>query len=239
MRSSKWFSMRSSNACWPLKTALAVLDRERSALKFHRSKLILLGVNDYAFTASIKQACPDKAAAETFIRQLMANPNAVLKLNGAQALKMRLMQSIEADATTLRHVAERIVTSTEKPVRHKQHRAPAPYDPYRNEGTCMGVIFITGALGIISGLAGFASLFDSLADSLANYSKEYLWCALHAEARLQQCQSAASTLEGSIRDKERARCSADYVTQLVECLRGPSITRAFPWGDLPKFLGSA
>ena len=90
-----------------MKKALAILDREGPNLKFQRSKLIVLGLGDSTFAASVKKAAPDKAAAETLIKEVNADPQAVLKLNGAQPLVTKLGQSTEADAATLRRVSER------------------------------------------------------------------------------------------------------------------------------------
>ena len=216
-----------------LTAALAILDREGSNLRFHRLSLIVFGINDYTFRTALKKACPDKATTQALIRDLRADPKAALKLNGAQVLKMRLLQSIEADAATLRRVAERF-----HQYGRSTSRKPGPvYDPYRNVDDAFGVFLVTAALGIMSGLAGFGSIFD---DVLAEYSVETVLCMLAAVKKLEQCQSRAQNstpLDKALVDKERlcAICYSEYLAQLAQCLR-PPVVISFPGGVLPKFV---
>jgi hypothetical protein len=107
-----------------LKQALAILEREGPNLKFHRSKLTVLCLNETTFSSAIKKRSPDKQTAEALIKELSADPKAVLKLEGAEALKTRMEQSTQTDAATLRRVAERLKEAAGKIKRTSQGRVP-------------------------------------------------------------------------------------------------------------------
>jgi hypothetical protein len=108
-----------------LKKAIAILDRERQNLKFHRSKLIVLALGDSAFTSAVKKKVSDKPAAEAFASELTADRKAVLKLEGAESLKTRLQRSAESDAATLRRVAERLREAAER-IKKAGQKSAAP-----------------------------------------------------------------------------------------------------------------
>ncbi len=105
-----------------LKRAIAILNRERPNLRFHLSKLVVMGINDSTLSSAAKKRVSDKQAAEAFAKELDADPKAVLKLNGAAALQTRMRQSSEADAATLRRVAERLKEAAEKIKKTRQAR---------------------------------------------------------------------------------------------------------------------
>jgi hypothetical protein len=91
-----------------LAKAVAVLDHERPNLRFHRSKFVVIGLNDTAFLSSVKKKLPNKQVAETFATQLAADPKLALTVDGAAALRTRIKSSIDSDAATLRRAAERL-----------------------------------------------------------------------------------------------------------------------------------
>jgi hypothetical protein len=106
-----------------LKRALAILDRERRNLKLHRSKLVAASLSDATLIAAVKKRATDQRSAESLIRELEADPKNVLKLAGADALRLRLQQSAEKDAATLRRVAQRLREVGEKLQKAGQGRA--------------------------------------------------------------------------------------------------------------------
>jgi hypothetical protein len=97
-----------------LKTALDILKRETPNLKFHRSRLVALSLSDSTLVSAAKRRAPDKQTAEAFVRELNADPQSVLKLNGAETLRSRLQRSREADAATLRRAAEKLKEAAER-----------------------------------------------------------------------------------------------------------------------------
>jgi hypothetical protein len=108
-----------------LKKAFAVLDRERPNLKFHRSKLIVLGLSDSTFSSAIKKKAPNKQAAEAFAKELKADRKAILKLNGAESLTSRIRRSAESDSATLRRAGERLKEAAET-IKKAGQRSAAP-----------------------------------------------------------------------------------------------------------------
>ena len=97
-----------------LKRAIAILDRERPNLKFHRSKLVVLVLGDSIFMNAVKKKAPDKQTAEAFAKELNANRQAIFKLDGAESLKTRIRGSVESDAATLRRAGGKLKEAAQK-----------------------------------------------------------------------------------------------------------------------------
>ncbi|MDQ3819297.1 MAG: hypothetical protein M3362_16695 [Acidobacteriota bacterium] len=97
-----------------LKKALAIIGREKPNLQLQRSKLMAMGLEDSTFRDSVKKATPNKETAEALVKELKADPKAVLKLNGAQALATKLEQTARADLATVQRTAERLKAVSEK-----------------------------------------------------------------------------------------------------------------------------
>ncbi|HEY7784518.1 MAG TPA: hypothetical protein VIB00_07325 [Pyrinomonadaceae bacterium] len=119
-------SMRLDNTA-EFQKAFDVLKRERPNLKFHRSKLIALALSDPAFANAVKKKAPDKSAAESFVKQLNADRQAVLRLDGVQTLQSRMRRSDEADAATLRRAAEHLKAAGEKIKASAPRSSVAPF----------------------------------------------------------------------------------------------------------------
>lgn len=97
-----------------LRSALEILKRETVNLRFFRSKLVALALSDSTVMGAAKRRATDKRAAEEFTRELNGDPNSVLKLTGADALKTRLQRSRDADAATLNRAAEKLKEAAER-----------------------------------------------------------------------------------------------------------------------------
>jgi hypothetical protein len=108
-----------------LKKAFAILDRERGNLKLHFSKLVVLAISDSTFSSAVKKKLPDERAAEAFAKELKADLNGVLKLEGAGSLKTRMERSVEADAAVLRRAGERLKAAGER-LKKTAHKGAAP-----------------------------------------------------------------------------------------------------------------
>ena len=221
-----------------LNRALAILEQERENLKFHRSKLFLLGLNDFTFTIAVKEACPHKAAAAALIDEWRADPRAVLKLNGARALSVRLQQSTAADAAALRRVAMRFRAFAGGSGGSASAKLAPVHDPYRSGLDFWGIILVTAAWGIISGLADFASQSGSF---FGNASAELVMCQLAAVAKWQHCQRDAQARRIDAKEKDRlcAICTSLMFEQAAQCLEPPLLRRSLPWGVLPTLSADA
>ncbi len=111
-----------------IKKALDILKRERPNLKFHRSKLVTLGLSDTTFANGVKKRAFDKQAAEAFAKELAADRKRVLKIDGADSLGTRLRRSDESDAAVLRQAAEKLKAASERLKKTAQkHTAPGGY----------------------------------------------------------------------------------------------------------------
>jgi hypothetical protein len=112
-----------------LKKALDILNREHPNLKLHHSKLVVMALSDTTLVSAVKKKVPDKRAAETFVRELDADPRAVLKLNGAESLASRIQRSREADAAALRRAADKLKEAAEKIKNARNAGMPSQYEP--------------------------------------------------------------------------------------------------------------
>ncbi len=90
------------------KAAIAILKRQTPNLKFIRSKLIALGLSDSSFASAVKARTSDKKSAEEFAVELAKDRTAILKLNGAQSLKDRMLRTVESDKAMLRKIADQL-----------------------------------------------------------------------------------------------------------------------------------
>ena len=197
-----------------LKKALAIFDREGPQLKFHGSKLIVLGLNDSTFTASVKKASPDQAAAEALIKELRADPKAILKLNGAQSLVTRLRQSTEADAATLRRVAERFKEAAAKYGRSDNGNqiGEALSDMLTRVGDFLGFIIILAALVDLSDKFALADFFAKFLQYLLAFEA----CMEAADRKRAQCVTDARKQTNPNLGAE-ARCFSNLEVQIALC----------------------
>lgn len=199
-----------------LKSALAILDREGPNLRFHGSQLIVLGLNDYTFTASVKKASPDKASAEALIKQVRANPKAVLKLDGAQLLAMRLRQSTEADVATLRRVAGRFKDAASKFERSAKGEQQVSSNILLKAHDFFELILLIDLIATIADLFAFASLLDSFAE-LIRFLTAMEECQEAANKRRAECVSSArSQMIPNL--AAEVQCGFGWATQAAQCL---------------------
>jgi hypothetical protein len=114
-----------------LKKAHAIVANARPSLKLFRSKFVVMSLSDPTFTDAVKKRSPNKKAAEDLIKEINADQRAVLKLNGAEALKNRIEQSIKTDAGTLRLASERLKAAGE--TLKKAGQASGAQGPFRDD----------------------------------------------------------------------------------------------------------
>jgi len=96
-----------------LKAANALLEKAIPNLKFNRSKLVTLGLNDSTLVSAAKEKVRDIKSAEAIAKELATDRRAVLKLPGASALQSRISQSLQSDVALLKAVAVRWQKSAE------------------------------------------------------------------------------------------------------------------------------
>jgi hypothetical protein len=204
-----------------LKAALAILNGQLTHLKLHRSKLITFVLSDYTFANALKEACPNRAAAEALIREWRANPNAVLKLRGAYVLGGRLAESVRADAAILQSIAQAFREYSK--IANADRTKQLFYDQ-----DWMGIELITAGIGGILDLVAFETW-----DITAGLSADMISCEDVAYRQYLACYSLAQSLPELEKDKRRAQCMATALEQIKQCWI-PRIRRQLPWGNLPS-----
>ena len=91
------------------KAALAILQRQKPALRLMRSKLIVLGLNDSGFAGAVRaKTGNDKKTAQEFAVQLAQNPTDIFKLAGAASLKDQILNKIDSDTSLMRKIADQL-----------------------------------------------------------------------------------------------------------------------------------
>ena len=106
----------SSNLDTPeaLKQALEVFKQQRTNINFHRSKLVARAISDPTFSAAVKKAASSVKDGEKLLKDMLADRNAVLKLDGAKNLVSILSESRQKDAAILKQAGDHLKAASEK-----------------------------------------------------------------------------------------------------------------------------
>lgn len=142
-----------------IRAALAILDRESPNLKFHPSRLVVQAANHPAFAAAVKRAAPSRAAAEALIKELRADPKAVLRLDGTQLLGVQLRESVQKDVATIRRVGMHLASI------RKGRKRSEPVNDFGLSNAPSGqewIFYILPANVVIAGYIEAASSIGSL-----------------------------------------------------------------------------
>lgn len=228
-----------------IKNAVVVLNRERPNLRFHRSKFVLIGINDSAFVSALRKKFPTKAAAETFGKQLTADTKLANTVEGAETLKTRIRQSIDSDAATLRRAADRL---KEAAARFKRAQlSPAPGSTGGFNVLKAGFIDVsktsavpeTPGMPIIDPLSVVIIVVAVIAYSLIIYQglkwygpsigigteedkDQVADCQNATDDRYSRCLNEASDLPSGlpffVREVAQAACYADWLSRQAACL---------------------
>ncbi len=222
-----------------LKKALAIVNREGPNLRFSRSKLIVLGLSNSTFVNTIKKRSSDKAAAEALLKEVSADPKAVLKLDGAQAFGSRLQSSAAADSSILKRSSEALKAAAAKlkqarqgadtpniassdamkllPVGYTTVPQPNEWAPLPQGGAVLGLIV---AVVVVVVIVNYGFTFvknistkegqDAVADCLVAVTERLGRCGREAESQPFPFNVAAEAL-----------CAADYLAASANCLVNP------------------
>lgn len=91
-----------------LAVANAVVEKHVSNLRFARSKLIALGLNDSSFVSAVKAKGRDKEATVQFGTDLVKDRSSIFRVSGGQALGDRMRSSLNADVAKIRQIAAQL-----------------------------------------------------------------------------------------------------------------------------------
>lgn len=97
-----------------LQEAIELFKSQRTNINFHRSKLVVKAMSDPNFAAGVKRVATNVKNGERLLKELSADPNRVLKLDGTKTLIAALDQSSRADAAILQQVGEKLKAAADK-----------------------------------------------------------------------------------------------------------------------------
>jgi hypothetical protein len=228
-----------------IKNAVVVLNRERPNLRFHRSKFVLIGISDSAFVSALRRKFPTKAAAETFGKQLTADTKLANTVDGAEALKTRIRQSIESDTATLRRAADRLREAAARFKRAQLSPAPGSTGAFRvlragfMESPEMSALTETPGMPTIDPLSIVIIVVAIIGYSLIIYQglrwfgpyygigteedkDQVADCQNATDTRYNQCVAEAQDLPSGfpffVREVAVAACYADWLARQAACL---------------------
>ena len=222
-----------------LKKAVAIVDREGPNLKFSRSKRVVLGLGDSTFVNAVKKRSPDKAAAEVLLTEISADPKAVLKLDGAQALGSRLQNSAEADAAILKRSAEALKAAAAKFKQARQGAAtpnvarsygwkllPVAYSLATQPNELITPPQGGAVLGLIVAVVVVVVIINYGFTFVKNISTKegqdaVAQCLVAVTERLGRCERNAESQPFPLNVAAEALCAAEYLADSANCLVNP------------------
>lgn len=91
-----------------LAQANAIVARNVSKLRYNRSKLAAIGLNDSTFTNAVRIQSSDTKSAERFALELAKDPKFIFTITGGQALADRLRRNLDTDVAKIRQIAAQL-----------------------------------------------------------------------------------------------------------------------------------
>lgn len=228
-----------------LAKAVAILDRERPNLKFHRSKFVVIGLSDSNFISSVRRKLPNKQVAETFAAQLAADSKLALTVDGAEALGTRIRRSIDSDAATLRRAADRLREAAARFKRARITPAPGTTDDFKvlkagfseasrsiavSETTALPAIDPLTVVLIVAVVIAYAGVIyyglrwygPAIGIGTEEDKDQVADCQNATDTRYNQCVAEAQDLPSGlpffVREVAAAACYADWLARQAGCL---------------------
>lgn len=226
-----------------LTKAVAIVEREQVNLKLRFSKFVVTGLSDSTFSSAVKKKLPDKQAADAFAKELKADRKAILKLDGAEALKARIERNAQADAAVLRRAGERLKEAAERIKKAAQGNAGSSGMPAEEFKVIRASFSIRDEVAVAPGPRGMSpaepvsvSIIVAVAISaslLAGFALGYVQhdvttvqdeetkCLEKADDSYSSCRSAANELPRGfplfLRETARALCIAKWLLDTAAC----------------------
>ena len=89
-----------------VKVARATLEKNVPNLRFNRSKLVSIAMNDSSFIGAARAKSNDPKAAREFIEAFCKDSKSILNLPGAASVASRMQSSLDADNSMLQKIAD-------------------------------------------------------------------------------------------------------------------------------------
>ena len=135
----------------------SVLERHVPNLKFIRSKLVALALNDATLISAARARTSTTKLAEEFAVELATNSESVFKLSGGAAVRDKISRSFQTDVTMLRRVSEQLkrAASDFKPTGHHaipERLLPHAYNSVQRDGVVTTIATVVVASLVVSAL---------------------------------------------------------------------------------------
>jgi len=220
-----------------LKKANDIVAKHIRNLKYGRSKLVVLALSDGVFANAVKARVKDEKSAEDFLLEIGKDPNAILKLAGADSLKSRVQGALETDTRMLQGVAQHLKRSADEvKSTSKQHHStvysPVRYDLSNAIGRALDVVIV--AAFVISPLLGIivtttvinampaavvAILIARLATNIGTEEgrNKVAACMDGIDRKYQDCLAAAAQIPLGFGIAAAAICYAEWLLEAAQC----------------------
>ncbi len=222
-----------------LKKAIAIVNGARPNLNLFLSKSVAAALTDSTFANGVKKRSPNKPDAGDLITEVNADRKTVLKLEGAEALKTRIEQSLKSDAAILQLSSERLKTAAEKIKKSTQRTATDVWlapdvrtitarftetRPVAREATSVRVQDpVLTTFAIITGLAIGAVLLELVAFAVELFEfkpakDDVNGCFDQAQRKCDECQRAANLSPFPLNVVALAICDSQLLADQAICL---------------------
>jgi len=220
-----------------LKRANDIVKKQVPNLKFKRSKLLAMGLSDATFVSAVKANTSNDKTTRAFAQDLLKNPSAILKLNGATPLALRMVQSVDTDNALLQRVADQLKqASTALKAKLKAHHSSHSETAIRinepglsslNEAS-QWVILVSIALifspllpvmvPLAAELAVGALFLQAVTNVVTDEGRDKVAeCLKQAQSDFEQCDAAANALPFGLNIAAEAACLSIYLLATAGC----------------------
>lgn len=199
--------------------ARVVAEKAAPGLKFQISRLIVMSLDNTTFINGIRAKLKDKTTAQNLVSEITSNPAAVLKLDGAQALKSQFAAKIQASSDLFVKILDRIRVAKQKQGVSSEFSAnAAAADTETIAEYVMITSFNVEACTIGSSYSTIlgASQCDSLGDMMKELESK-MKCTMAAFYNRQKCIEQASHFFGAAKSVALLGCELGYLFQMNAC----------------------
>ncbi|HSE33820.1 MAG TPA: hypothetical protein VLA93_19775 [Pyrinomonadaceae bacterium] len=217
-----------------LKKANDIVAKHIRNLKYGPSKFVVLALSDGVFANAVKARTKDEKSAEDFLLEIGKDPNAILKLAGADSLKSRVQGALEADTKTLQGIAQQLKRSADEiKAASKQHHSTV-YSPNRFDltnaiGRAVDLVIVASflinpALGVVvtANVVPVAIATVLIARLVTNIGTEegrnkVAACMDAIDQKYQDCLAAAAQIPLGFGIAAAAICYGDWLLAAANC----------------------
>jgi len=221
-----------------VKVARATIEKNAPNLRFNRSKLVSLAMNDSTFMGAARTKSSDPKAARDFIEAFCKDSKSILTLPGAASVASRMQSSLDADNLMLQKVADLLKRASAELKKTNAHHAlktvPASVPSLAVSATLIETLVLAAAVVVFPPLA--LVLFEVAVNGaivavaalvvgrlVVNIGTEkgrdaVAACQDQAEATYHNCTDKAEELGPFLAPAAVELCLAQWLLQAAGCL---------------------